>query len=262
MTRFLAKLAFLHRRLWRQDGTYRWAALLGPPPLFGVGLAAALWAGLHAYGVVDPPPPWAPSHQAAAIAPSRAPRVEPPERPLPAPGAFVPGWEGAIHAMTIAATLDADVAPAPLSGARLDRTGVGTASIDMASILAAGPRSGLYAGIGTAMLAVKTAGVYAVSLRLERDSPEPANCLTRLFFARYRLVSNLILGITGHAVRDYDPDQFVLQPGLYPIAVGFACWRGDRMVGPGAVTVLIRRPGEAALAPLRADEIMHARGGN
>lgn len=50
MKQVVAKLAFVHRRLWQRDKTYRAALLLGPPPLFGCALAVALWVGVHAAG--------------------------------------------------------------------------------------------------------------------------------------------------------------------------------------------------------------------
>ncbi len=62
--------------------------------------------------------------------------------------------------------------------------------------------------------------------------------------------------LAGTIVRNYDPVEFDLQPGLYPIGVVFGCWRDQQVIGPGHLTVLIRHPGERDFQPARADEVL------
>ncbi len=171
MKRMIAKLAFVHRRSWRDDKTYRAAVLLGPPPLLGAALAAMLWAGLHALGPpvahVGQSPPWA--HPQEPI--SGAPFAAEPVAALPGSeedGKFnglATGWQGLIQPVQISPTLDVNVLRERVATFTIDKT-----AIDMAQIVAAGPSSSLYVGVETALLAIKTAGSYGLSVRVERSS--------------------------------------------------------------------------------------------
>ncbi len=261
MKRAIAKLAFVHSRLWQRDGTYRAAVLLGPPPLLGCMVAAALWTGLHALGL--PPanasrvPPWAHPNGRGTAASSGQPLVEKPISALPSLGAdgklsgLATGWQGLIQPIQISPALDVDVLRRSVAKFTLDQAGV-----DMAQIAAAGPPVGLYVGVQTALLAVRTAGAYGLSIRLQRSSLEPANCLTRLGLAGHRLISVLNVNLVGPVSRSYDPVEFELRPGLYELAAAFGCWHDGQVIGPGDLTVLIRHPGEQSLLPARSDEIL------
>lgn len=261
MTRFLAKLAFIHRRLWQRDGTYRTAILLGPSPLLGAAGAAGLWYGLQA--LAQPPAaipghmPWAQAR--AAVSPgTTGATVAKPAAALPqiqSDGSFAgyrPGWRGSIHSLTVLPTLDAELSPAESKRFPIPGTEIG-----MDSILPAGETTGqaLYVGIGEAMVPVTAAGPYGLGLHMERFGGGPATCLVRLVFAGRRIVSEL--NIDQHdSVRDYGPAGFDLQPGLYPLSVAFGCWRDGRMVGPGRIGVMLRRPGEGTLRPIGPAELI------
>ena len=50
MRRFLQKLSFIHHRLWRRDGIYPAALLLGPAPLLGGVFAFTVWIAIAVLG--------------------------------------------------------------------------------------------------------------------------------------------------------------------------------------------------------------------
>lgn len=254
-----AKLGFVHRLLWQRDRAYRWAVLLGPPPLLGCALAAAIWSvvprGTRPSTVAGADAPWA--EWKRPVPQEEQPFTEAPSTPLPQRGAdgklvgFEPGWRGAIHPMTVSVTMDADVSGSVVSRFTLDQP-----VIPLTRILDAGPPSGLFVGDMTGFVVVSTPGSYALSVRLARSSPQSANCLVRLGSARHRLLRNINMNVNGQAVLNYPLTEFQLQPGLFSVAVAAGCWRGDQMVGPGEVTLMIRHPGEDAPQPARADEVV------
>ncbi|OAS25286.1 hypothetical protein [Methylobacterium platani] len=258
----LRKLAFVHRHLWRRDATYRVAFVIGPPPLLGAAVAAAAWFAVQAPALQAPPsqaPSWAVPQASPPPAADGPARVAAPVAALPAarPDGGVeghrPGWQGSIHAIAVAPTFDVDIRPASLARFSVDHPG-----LDMAEILAAGGPTGqgLYVGVGDGLLVVRHAGTYALSLRYERATSRPASCLGRMVFAGRRLVSEVSVALTEADPRSFEPVPFVLQPGLYPVTVAFGCWRDGRAVEDGRASVLLRRPGEAAAQPLRADELV------
>lgn len=259
MKRVAAKLAFVHRRLWQRDGVYRAAVLLGPPPLIGCALAVALWGVVHALGQPSAdagrPPPWAtPKPPGTPGIPGR-PLLAEPMRPLAVeadgkPDGYETGWMGRIYPIEVGPGLDVNVLPTHSAEFTLDQP-----SLDMAGIMGAGPATGLYVGVGAAVLAIKASGVYGLTFRIERSSQDPADCMGRFTFAGHRLASVLGAGLTGTVSRGHDPVPFELRPGLYQMTAAFGCWREGRVVGPGRLTVLIRRPGDQIAQPARPDDI-------
>lgn len=257
--RFAAKLAFAHRRLWQRDGTYRAAVLLGPPPLLACALAAGLWLGVdwlrRSTAPAGAAPPWAQplgtpgaGDQPHAAAPAMA---LPPIGPDGRPRGFTTGWQGEIRAIEVSTTLDLTILPKPEASFTLDQT-----VLDMTRIAAASPPSGRHVGLHSAALVVRTAGLYAISLRLDRSAWQPADCSVRLALAGQRVVSDLSINLPGKISRSSDPGLFELQPGLYRIGIGFGCWHDQQNAGTGALTVLIRHPGEQEPQPARPDEIV------
>lgn len=265
MKRLVAKLAFAHRRLWQRDTTYRAAVLLGPPPLVGGMVAAAIWFGApvlrQSQTEVNTPPPWATVTQ-REVPSSSEPRAVSPGMSLPAPGpqgipvGFTTGWQGGIHAVELNATMNVSVLPTRLAPLTFEDT-----SLDLGQIIAAGPAVGRFVGVGTASVAIRTPGIYALALRTERDDADPATCLQRLIFAGQTVVNNLNIDFNGPKVLILEPATFMLQPGLYPIGAAFGCWRDTKEGGVGKVTVLIRHPGENELRSARPDEILRASSG-
>ncbi len=259
MRRLAAKLAFVHRALWQRDQVYRWALLLGPPPLFGCALAVLAWAVVQQTApgprVPGSDAPWA--HWDRPVPQEGQPFAEAPTAALPrtdASGRFVgfqPGWLAAIQPMSVNAVMDTNIDPSVLTGFVLDQPG-----IPLARILDAGPPTGLFAGTARAFLVIRTPGVYAFSLRLARSGTQSADCLVRLGSAKHRIMSNVSLNTSGQAVLIYAPAEFRLEPGLFLLVAAVGCWRGDHMAGPGEVTVMVRHPGESALQPAAADEVI------
>lgn len=251
------KLAFIHRLAWRQDGYYRAAVLLGPAALLGGAAAGIVWLGLHR-ALAPPPPAWAmPLGQAQNWnAADDAVHLIVPSVPIPATGAdgalagFQPGWR--VHDGTLRpSAVDVDLLP----DHRIDYTQAST-PFDMAALVAKGGTEPLYAAVASGYLVVRKAGDYALSARLERPPGPTASCLTRLVFGRLRVVSVLNLGLKNDVERTYDAVRFRLAPGLYAIAAAFACWHGDTMSRTGRMTLMIAHPGDPALLPVRADEIV------
>ena len=169
------------------------------------------------------------------------------------PAGLVVGWRGGIQSVEIDATMDANVLPARLAPLILDQP-----SIDLGRIIAAGPATGRFVGVGMATLVVRTAGIYALTLRLQRSDAERVTCLQRLVFANQRVVSDFQIDLSGPTTLQFEPVSFALQPGLYSIAAAFGCWENQQEKGAGTVSVLIRHPGEQDLRPARADEILRS----
>ena len=261
MSRLTAKLAFIHRRLWRRDGAYRAAVVLGPAPLIGAAAAAAVWAGMNASASAPLPPPWARYEPAAAVS-AGPPTTLPPGAPLPptdSTGALQgvkTSWRGTIQPLEVSSALEARVMPSELTLFDLDGP-----AMDMDQVAAAGPSNQLFVGVGRALLAIRTPGTYAFSARLDRSSPIPANCLVRLLLGQTRIVSNLDLNVVGAVAGTFKPLEFNLQPGTYGIILAAGCWRGQQVVGPGRVTVLIRHPGEQAFQAVQAAELIRPSNG-
>ena len=259
MRRLASKLGFVHRTLWQRDAMYRWAVLLGPPPLFGCALAMLAWAVVQQVTPHAPLPgddiPWA--HWQRPVPQEGQPFVEAPTAPLPrtdVSGRFVgfqPGWVGAIQPMSVDATMDANVDGSVVASFMLDQP-----TIPLARVLDAGPPTGLFAGAAKTFFVVQTAGVYGFSLRFTRSSPQSADCLMRLASAKHRMVRNINLNINGQTVLNYPVTEFRLEPGLFMLVVGAGCWRGDHVVGPGDVTVMVRHPGDQSLEPVAGYEVI------
>lgn len=146
--------------------------------------------------------------------------------------------------------MDVDVKTTPLTAFSLDGS-----TVDVAQIIAGGPKVSLYVGLGRGFLAIRTAGVYALTLRLERPAGPSADCLTRLGFGPHRVVSMLNIGF-GNDVKTFEAPRFDLQPGLYPIGWAFGCWHEHEVVGPGRITLLVGHPGDPTPLPARADDIV------
>ncbi len=263
----LGKLGFVHRTLWRQDGFYRISVLLGPAALAGLAVAAAAWWGGAAWWGAAPLP-----HGAARAAPAwavprgndefwasgGAPIAMPPLLPLPPSDGrgglrgFLPGWQ------MYTAPLQADAIDVTVLPDRPTVIPSHTPGFDMAAIKAqAPPGQPLYVGVGYADLVVRAAGIYGVTARLERPAAATGTCLTRLVFVSKRVISNVDVGLIDDTRHVFDPIQFQLTPGLYPIALAFGCWQGAATGGPGRITVMIGHPGSAGLVPATGAEIVH-----
>jgi hypothetical protein len=264
MIRFFGKLGFIHRQLWRQDSLYRAGLLFGPAPLAGGVLAAVLWWCISTFGgstgaalTHQPLPRWAtPQGPNLWHAATDQAQVVQPAAPLPPIGTdgalpgYQAGWQAHTSPIQVSPTFDVNVDSTPLTAFTFEGPG-----IDMARIMAEGPKSSLYVGVGTGFLAIRTAGIYALSLRLDRAAAPSAQCLLRLGFGRHRVVSNLEVGLVSPILKTYDAARFDLQPGLYPIGWAFGCWHGHDMIGPGQMTLLIGPPG-GDLLPARADAVV------
>jgi len=257
MSGFLGKLGFIHRRLWREDGLYRAALLSGPAPLLGGLLAGALWAGIQAlhaptyrlpqWATVRPGPAFWNTDQSQTVQPAIA---------LPPIGVdsrlvgYEAGWRVTTHPIQVSPMMDVEVKPTPLTAFSLDAP-----AVDMAQLIAEGPQMSLYVGEGRGFFAVRTAGVYAVTVSIERAAGPIANCVMRLGFGPRRIMSNVRIGF-GNETATYDAPRFDLQPGLYPVIWVFGCWHDHEVVGPGRMTLLIAHPGDPMPLPARADDIV------
>jgi hypothetical protein len=252
MKAFLAKLAFAHRALWKRDETYRIAFVLGPPVLLGGVLACGLWFA----PIGRTAPPWARPEPSGNLAQDGKPVAETPLAPLPHPGldgkiaGLEPGWAGAIQKVLIGATMDPNVLPE--RGARFT---LPPGPVDVSKIIEAGPPTGTFVGVENGVLLVREAGVYHVTVRLRRSSFEAADCLVRLGFGAHRVLSQYGTGIVGEHDETWPAVAFDLKPGSYLVLMAFGCWRGDQMLGPGELTLMIEHPNETAPQPARADEI-------
>ncbi len=259
MRRLFARLAFLHRALWQRDRAYRWAVLLGPPPVLGCALAALAWVVLAQVApgrvVPDASVPWA--RWTRPVAQDGQPYAEAPSAPLPPADAsgrragFGPGWQGRIQLIVVDATRDADVLGTTLATFTLEQP-----VLPLARILDAGPRTGLFVGVARTSFVVPVAGLYAFSARLTRSDTRAADCLTRMGSLHHRMVRSITLNVPGRGVLTYPATEFQLQPGLFALDVAVGCWRGGEVLGAGDLVVLVRRPADAGLVPATADELI------
>jgi hypothetical protein len=259
MRRFIAKLRFIHRTLWQRDQAYRWAAVLGPPPLIGCALAALALAGWHRLpddtAVRASKAPWA--NWTRPVPHGEQPYTEAPTAALPqtdAGGRFVgfqPGWTGEIRLMTLDATKDANVSSSGLASFTIDGP-----TFPLARVLDAGPSGGLFVGTAQTFFVVQTPGLYAFSARLVWQGAQSADCLVRLVTPRHTMLRNVTLNIESQGAVNYPPTTFTLQKGLLGLRAAAGCWRGDRAVGPGTLTLMVRRPGQAAFSPAAVDELI------
>jgi len=264
MNGFFGKLNFVHRQLWRQDTSYRVSILLGPAALAGFLLAGAAWLASaelrndRLLGAAPQPPNWA-IRPATNQWDSSTGIVTNVNRdaslpPVSADGSlagFSRGWEMSTGQLEVNA-LDATLLPNHLTS-----FSSADPNLDMATILANGPKNGpLYLGVGSAFLVIRTAGIYGLSAQLARPAAAPANCLTRLAFGGRRVVSTLEVGLSGNTLKTYEPIKFDLQPGLYRIVMAFGCWHDREAIGPGSATVMIAHPGERDVVPATAAELV------
>jgi hypothetical protein len=258
MRRLAAKLAFVHRTLWQRDYTYRWAVLLGPPPVIGVAVASLVLTALPMIRPVATTQtggaPWA--HWTRPVQQAGEPFAEA-TLTLPArdgSGHFEglrTGWLSAVHPLTVDATRDVNVSGSVLASFTLDQP-----DIPLQRVVDAGPPAGLFVADAQSFFVVLKPGLYAFSVRLTRSGTETGDCVVRLNSTRHRMVRTLTLNTGGSAVLTYPATQFRLEPGLFKVAVGVGCWRGDRELGAGDLTLMVRKPGEATLQPASADELM------
>jgi len=259
MNLFFSKLGFIHRRLWDRDGVYRVALLFGQAPLIGFGVAAGIWFVVRAFPApVVQPPDWVKLPVSADNwSTAGEPQTLQPARPIPEAGAngglrgYETGWRAAIRAVEVSPMLTAEIKPTPLGAFLVDGS-----EIELAQIIAAGPKDTKFVGTGAGFLVVKTPGLYALSLRFERPPGPVANCLVRLGFGPRRVVANFDLSMQGNVSKTFDAARFDLQPGLYPIGWIFGCWRDQESVGPGRITVLLSHPGDPGLQPAGPDDIV------
>ena len=253
------KLAFVHRILWQRDHVYRWAVLLGPPPLLGGAMALLGWSAVQHMaiipGIAEKAAPWA--HWSKPVERQDQPFAEATSAALPqtdAAGHFVgfeTGWVAAIQPFTVDATMDANVL-ATVTG----RFIIGEPNIPLSRILDAGPPTGLFVGVARTYFVVRQPGLYAFSIRLMRSGTVSANCIVRFGSAHHRMLRDIELNAMAPTERTFQPTAFLLKPGLLILAVATGCWRGDQMVGSGDVTVLVRHPWDTDLKPAAADELV------
>ena len=257
--RFFSKLGFIHRRLWERDGFYRMALLFGPAPLIGCGLAAGIWFMVRAIPApaVQPPDwgkppvgaqPWSTTGEPQKVAPARQ---LPPVDANGGLSGFEAGWRAATYAVDVTPTLNTEIKRTPLSSFFVDAS-----TIELAEIIAAGPKNTRFLGAGGGFLVVRAPGTYALALRFERPPGPTADCLKRLVFGPRNVTSNYELANPGNTSKTYDAARFDLQPGLYPISWVLGCWKDQEPVGPGRISVLISHPGDQALQPARPDDII------
>jgi len=259
MSYLLRKLGFIHGRLWRQDETYRVSLLVGPAPAIGVLLAVALWSGItNVKALLAQPPQWATksvAHEWSSSAEN--PKPVQPKAALPQTGAsgklvgYEQGWNVSAHPVEIDRTMEVDVKPSSL-----DAFTMSGPLIDLDQIIAHGPKQGLFVAIGTGFLVVRRPGIYALSARLDRPGGTSVNCLTRLGFGPNRVMSHVTLDVGSASMTYDDAGWFDLQPGLYNMAWAFGCWHDNTMAGPAHMTILLRRPGEDALLPIKPEDFV------
>ena len=259
MRLLFSKLGYIHHRLWDRGGFYRIALLFGPAPLIGCGAAAGIWFMVQAFPApAVQPPDWGKSPQAAENwSITGEPQTLAPASPIPpvdANGGFAgyeAGWRAAIHTVEVSPTLTTEIKPTPLKSFLVDGS-----QIDLAQIIAAGPKNTKLVGVGSGFLVIRAPGTYAISLRFERPPGPTADCLTRLGFGPRKVTSTFELANLGNVSKTYDAVRFELQPGLYPITGVLGCWRGQETVGPGRITVLMSHPGDQTLQPARPEDIV------
>ena len=260
MNRLFGKLGFIHRRLWRDDGLYRAALLLGPAALLGCMLALGAWkSSLAVQAWTYRPPAWAAVQRSTWNTDSDQPQMVQPDRLLPpaGPDGGLTGYEiGSritVNPIEMNSQMEVDVKPTATSAFYLDGP-----TFDMKQIIGQGPQSALYAALGSSFLSIRTAGVYALSAKFERPAGSSADCLIRLGFGPRRIISNLEVGVVGDISKTFDAARFDLQAGLYRVGWAFSCWSGHELVDTGRMTLMVGHPGEPGLAPARADDIVRS----
>lgn len=261
MKRFATKLSFVHRTLWQRQPAYRWAALLGPPPLLGCAAAALALAIAHQVAVHAPSSaaggdvPWA--HWTRPVAQDGQPFTEAPGAALPASDGhggylgYQTGWAGAIEPFSVDATRDVNVVASVQGHFTLDQP-----IVPLERILDAAPPNGLFVGVARSFFVVRAAGLYAFSARITRAGTQSADCLVRLASSRHQMLRNLVINSSSDAVLNFPATEFRLEPGLLLMQVAVGCWRGDHIVGTGDLALLVRHPGETMLKPATADELV------
>ncbi len=261
MTSLIGKLGFVHRELWRRDQIYRVSLLAGPAPIVGIVLAGAIWWALSAFSigtVAHASPPWAALVSKPDVwGTGDQPQSVTPAHPLPAVGSdgtlmgMTRGWQAVINAVKIGPLLEVKIEPTPLDGFTFEGPG-----LDMDRVLDMHPAEQMYVAKGLAYLAVKTSGVHALSLRLERPAGRATDCVAGLAFAGHKVYSEISPNLVNDVSRTFDPAHFDLQPGLYRLEWVFGCWHDRVEAGPGRMTLLIQHPGEDLLQPANSDEIV------
>ena len=106
------------------------------------------------------------------------------------------------------------------------------------------------------MFVVRASGGYGFAVRLARTGGAPADCLLRLGAGRRNLVRRIELNMAGETTLPNPPVSLRLRQGLLPMAAVVGCWQGDRPVGPGDVTLLVRAPDTAVFRPFEAADMI------
>jgi hypothetical protein len=260
MRLFFSKLGFVHRHLWSRNRLYQASILAGTAPLVGGLLAAAIWVASHGGfgGRHQALPHWAkPEPQDVWKTAEGAPPVVQPSLPLPpiddtgALAGYKPGWRMTTRQLDVNAGYEVNIDSTPLTAFSLEES-----KLDLARVITERPKVPLYVATGSSLLAIRTAGIYTLSLRFDRPAAQPADCLMRLGFGPHRVISNVEISIINDVSKTFDAARFDLQPGLYSIAWAFTCWHDHAVVAPGSLTLLIGHPGEQGLLPARADDIV------
>ncbi|HVY14393.1 MAG TPA: hypothetical protein VHB27_04140 [Rhodopila sp.] len=256
MRRIFARLGCAHEHLWKQGGFYRIALLLGPAPLAGLALGAALWSGYHALTRTEEPVvPWAAAPP--PIEPEQGPVALSPWRPLPAldadgvPADYTRGWLVTAHAVTISSVMNVEISRQVLGPLALN-----SSVADMGGILAERPQSDLFVAVANGALVVHEPGSYRLTARLERPAGRPTQCDVRLVLGAKRVIWSLNIGSDRASRHMFDPMTFDLKPGLYRIGYSFGCWDAGAMVNVGRLSIVMQRPGETEFSPIRAEEVV------
>jgi hypothetical protein len=260
MKHMFGKFGFVHRRLWRENRLYQASLLCGPAPLLGCVVAAGLWAAgigglMQRYGTQ---PSWAiPQKVDLWNTSGGTPQAVKPAEPLPKLDeaghliGYKTGWRMTTGKLDVRPGYNVNIDGKPLTAFSLDDS-----SLDMARIMAEGPKLPLYAGEGGGLFVVRTAGIYTLTLRFDRPAAQPADCLERLGFGPHRIISNVDTDVIRDVSKTFNSARFDLQPGLYSIAWAFSCWHDQAVTAPGRLTLLVGHPGETASLPARPDDIV------
>jgi hypothetical protein len=259
MSQIFSKFGFIHRRLWDRDGTYRLALLFGPAPLIGCGVAVGIWFIVRALPtspvqlpewakIPRPTDRWSTTGEVQTTAPAR---LLPPKDAHGGLTGYEQGWQATIHAVDVTPTWTTEIKQIALSGFFIEGS-----TLELEPIIAAGPKNTRFIGAGSGFLAVRTPGVYTLSLRFEKPLGQVTDCLTRLSLGPRKIVANFDIATPGNVSKTFDAARFDLQPGLYPIGWAFGCWKDQEVIGPARITVLIGHPGEQAPQPARPDDIV------
>ena len=281
MRLWLAKTRFAHAWLWQRDETYRLAVVLGPPVLLGLGLAlggvhewqrlragtapawlAKAWAALPFAGAPGTAP-WARPLPGAGLPQDGTPTALAPTEAMPPNGPSTilarlrPGWLGEILTVQGQDEFDLSLGNVPLGKVSIPGPG-----LDMSTLIAAAPGPGRHALAASGAWMVRGAGHHALSVRVSRPAGRdvaPANCLSRVLVGGRLAISQVQIGVGAGQSLTYDPVVLDLQPGFYKIAMAFGCWHGDGTPAGSTGSLMLRRPGEAELSPMRGSELYYPR---